>query len=319
MVPFFWSLALKKPAAKEGKGGVGGPRSGAATVGGPTLCEQCGQRPIRADLSKDGTPYRKCPRCLKGKGPRTDRILHPNSTFETRAKCVAYNKDGITHWKGLAVAGSNPARCRMHGGKVAGIGLSAPNFKHGRYSRFLPADMVKLFEQANANPELLEMSEHIALLEARIQAVLAASAAGDPVPTWAEFSEVFADLETVVLAGETDRVVDQLARMHRILDAGMRWDTTWQTVGGTMEQLRKVVDTEVKRKKELNQMVPIERIMVLMSAVAMAVKRNVTNPAEIDAVQREMAMLLGSNSTSASNNHVRIGPEVIDVTNRVSR
>ncbi len=244
MVPFFWSLALKKQTSRTTqlataiKGEGVGSRSDASPVGGLPLCQQCGQRTIRPDLSKDGSPYRKCYRCLKGKGPRTDRILHPNSTFENRVKCVAYNKDGITHCRGLAVAGSQPPRCRMHGGKVVGVGTSAPNFKHGRYSRFLPSDMVKLFEEANANPDLLEMSEHVALLEARIQSVLAASAAGDPVPNWSELNDVFADLETVVLAGETDRVVDQLARMHRILDAGMRWDTTWQTVGSTMEQMR---------------------------------------------------------------------------------
>ena len=83
------------------------------------------------------------------------------------------------------------------------------------------------------------------------------------------------------------------------------------------------VHTEVKRKKELHQMIPVERVVVLMAAVATAVKRNVKDPEEIAAVYRELAVLQGSNYTPEGG-HVRKGadltalPVVIDVGDHIT-
>jgi hypothetical protein len=197
----------------------------------------------------------------------------------------------------------------MHGGSSAhAIGTNNGNFVNGRHSRFLPAQMAELYEDALTNPDLLDMSDHIALLEARIQSVLNESADGDPAPRWSEVNEMFDQLTTDTLQGKS--AVESLEKISARLQAGMVWDRTWDQVTNTMEQLRKVADTEVKRRKELNMMVPIERVVILMASVARAVKRNVTSPAEIDAVMRELASLHGSNNTSHG---PKAMPEVIDI------
>lgn len=226
-------------------------------------------------------------------------------------QCTAYSRRSGEQCKGPAIADSPNIKCRMHGGYSTVIGAANSGFSTGRHSRFLPAQLAELYEDALSNPELLDMADHIALLEARIQEILNKATDGEPVPRWKEVAEVFADVETAMLSGDKDRFIPAMERMHLMLDAGEKWDRTWDQVQGTMEQLRKMTDTEVKRKKELHQMVPVERVIILMAAVATAVKRHVTDPEQIQGVLMELATLHGSDR--APGGELKVGPEFIHV------
>lgn len=218
------------------------------------------------------------------------------------------------------MASSPNQRCRMHGGHAQhAIGTANPAFKHGRHSKYLPANLADLYETALANPDLMDMSDHIALLEGHIQQVLDAAKSGHPVPKWSDVRERFAELETAVLSGDHARVCEELDAMHILLDDGEHWDSAWDQTIGTMEQLRKMTDTEVKRKKELHQMVPVERVMILVAAVVEAVKRNVSNPQEIEAIKHEVALLVATDTVPGKHGETRLGPEVVDVTPRAGK
>lgn len=212
--------------------------------------------------------------------------------------------------KGVAVASSPNQKCRMHGGTS---GVSINGVKSGRYSKFLPSKLDEMYCEARSNPDILDMREHIALLEARMQEILEESTSEGTAPKWSEVAEIFAEIETALLCAETDKVVAAMERMHKILDDGKRWDRTWVQVTDLMEQLRKMSDTDIKRQKDLNLMVPVERVVILMAAVATAVKRHVTNPGEIQAVYNELAMLHGTDQVPGKTSEERFGPEVIDV------
>ncbi len=227
-------------------------------------------------------------------------------------QCTAMSKRSGVRCKGPAVAGSSTQKCRMHGAHPV-IGADVHGFKDGRYSKHLPSNLDKLYREALSNPDLIEMSDHIALLEARMQEVLAVTAAGSPAPTWSEVEAAFGVFETELLSGNMEKAIPAMEAIHKMFEDGIKWDRAWKTVTDTMEQLRKMTDTEVKRKKELNQMVPIERVVILMAAVGQAVKRHVTDPAQIQAVYNELAILHGTNSAPARLTTERVGPEVIDV------
>lgn len=221
-------------------------------------------------------------------------------------RCTKLSKRSQQQCEGPAIAGTDPPMCRMHGGASL-RGTSVPGFKNGRYSKFLPSHLDELYQEAISNPDLLEMSDHIGLLEARIQDILSRSSEGEPIPEWEEVADAFAQVETAILGGDPETYIRALDRMHTYLDAGKKWDATWHQILSTMEQLRKMADTEVKRKKELHQMIPVERVMILVAALSNIVKRNVTNPAEVQAIQREFVSLYANHSTRIA------GPEVIDV------
>lgn len=233
-------------------------------------------------------------------------------------QCTAMSKRSGKQCRGPAIAGSPNQKCRMHGGNSAhAIGPANKSYRTGRHSKFLPAKMAELYEEALANPSLIEMNDHIALLEARIQDVLAGLDEGEPNPKWSNIREVWDRIQTALLGKDMDTTMSAMEEMNGLLDAGDKFDRTWIEVGGTMEQLRKMTDTEVKRKKDLHQMIPIERVTILMGAVGDAVKRNVTNPDEIAAVYRDIALLYGGNTTAS--NAERVGPEVIDIPSTTNR
>lgn len=198
------------------------------------------------------------------------------------------------------------------------MGPAVASFRTGRHSKYLPSKLDQLYREALANPQLTEMSDHIALLEARIQLVLQQTAEGDPVPSWSDLRSTFAEVEVGLLSGDQTKAIASLELMHKILDSGAKWDTAWKQVTDTLDALRKLTDTEIKRKKELNQMVPVERVIVLMAAVATAVKRHVTDPEQIRAVQKEMEFLHFSDRLPGNREVKRLGPEVeiIDVPSR---
>lgn len=234
-------------------------------------------------------------------------------------QCTAISKRSGKQCQGPAIVNSQGQKCRMHGGKAdAQIGTANTQFKHGRHSRYLPSDLDKLYREALANPDLLEMADHIALLEARMQDILGKQSAGEPVPKWSDIADIFGEVEVAILTADMAKVVPGLERMHKVLEAGIQWDSTWDQVSGIMEQLRKLTDTEVKRKKELNQMVPIERVIVLMAAVGEAVKRNVTDPLQIEAVYKELTLLHSSNRTP-NGDRKKFAPTIIDVNPRKSK
>lgn len=220
--------------------------------------------------------------------------------------------------RGPAILGSPNQKCRMHGGGSGhAIGPRNANFKTGRHSKYLPPRLADLYEEALDNPDLIAMGDHIALLEARIQDILSALGEGEPMPRWDDVRETWEVIETALLQGDEEARIGAMERMHEILDNGMKWDRTWSDTLGTMEQLRKMVDTEVKRKKDLNQMIPIERVTILVGAVGDAVKRNVTNPDEIEKVYREIAQLYGGSTTASG--IPRVAPEIIDIPSEGNR
>ena len=86
------------------------------------------------------------------------------------ARCTAQSKQ--QHRQCLQAAMKGRMVCQHHGGKSL-VGMSAPNYKHGRYSAHLPTQMAASYQQARSDPEMLSTKDEIALAEARLKELLA--------------------------------------------------------------------------------------------------------------------------------------------------
>lgn len=205
--------------------------------------------------------------------------------------------------KGPAVAGSRTQKCRMHGGTSTALqsGTRNHSFKHGRHSAVLRegSPIAELYEQARANPDLINMSDHFALLDARVNEVLG-KARDNPVPEWQEFVLAVGELEDAFVKSDLKRMEVAVKTLHNIVEAGQKWDTSWNQVIGLMDNMRKIADTETKRKKDLGMMIPVERVMALMAAVGHSVKARVSNVEEVQAVFRDLVRLHGDPSAEVA-------------------
>lgn len=192
--------------------------------------------------------------------------------------------------------------CRPHiNNKTA---MSRPNINRtnngGRYTNHLPQRLAQLFEEARQRPDLLEMEEQIAVLDAKLKTMMEEVDENMPSP------KALRDL--VLQCYDPDLRNEALAGLEEMALKGIQQEYIWTRIHGTMEQQRKMVSTEIQRRKDLNLMIPVERVMALMAAVSDTIKRYVNDREILGQIQREIRQLM---TTTGG----RVAPEPpIDVT-----
>jgi hypothetical protein len=134
-------------------------------------------------------------------------------------------------------------RCRIHGGATPG-GMALPQYKHGRYSKYLPTGLAEKYNNALVDTELVTLRDEIALVDSKIQ-------------------------ETMETAKEEPISFDKLQPM--------------------IEQRRRLVESESKRLREMEHNLTVTQAMQIITLLADIVKRHVTDPKQLKAIQTELA------------------------------
>jgi hypothetical protein len=145
-------------------------------------------------------------------------------------------------------------KCYKHGGATPS-GPASVHFKHGRYSSLLK-DIKGLgahYERALSDPDLLNLADNIAMIDARIGGLL----------------------EKVKTGGPRASI-----------------DGMWPQLENLIEQRRKLVDTESRRLKDLHAMVSVDRVMLIVSYLADSVKKHVKDPVVQTLILSDMRRLL---------------------------
>ena len=97
-------------------------------------------------------------------------------------------------------------RCRNHGG-ASPVGMAHPNFKTGRWSRYLPKNLKAKYEEAQADPFAKTHTSDLALIDAKVKDLLErADNEGNPV--WLEIWPLI-ELRRRVLESEYKHLKDQ--------------------------------------------------------------------------------------------------------------
>lgn len=179
--------------------------------------------------------------------------------------CGAKTRSGAP-CRGAAMANG---RCRLHGGATP-AGIASANFRHGRYSKDLPARLAARFTEAQADPELLSLRAEIALIDARTNELLAG-----------------------------------------IGSDSVRAAQVWPEIMAGFEQRRKLVGSEIRRLKEMQQMVTAEQAAVLIAALTDAVRKCVHDPGTLAAIASEFSRLTMQTPAQSGNHEQRRQPEPI--------
>src|SRR3990172_10824938 len=80
-------------------------------------------------------------------------------------QCQAKAKSTGVQCRRHAVSGKRV--CTVHGG-LTPSGPASANYKHGRYSRYLPARLAERYLEAESDPELLSLRSELALVQATL-------------------------------------------------------------------------------------------------------------------------------------------------------
>jgi len=192
--------------------------------------------------------------------------------IEGKVKCNAKSKQSGVQCKKYALPGKT--KCAMHGGKSLS-GLAHPNTKTGRYSKVLPARLVDKYEQARDDPGLLTLREDIALLEGRLEDVLGRVDSGESGRLWNQANAAVLELRAARAKGDNEGVAEALNSLVSIIQKGHLDYAAWNEVGSLIDQRRRLIESERKRMIESHLMISSDRAMLLISAIAAAIKEEI--------------------------------------------
>ncbi len=185
--------------------------------------------------------------------------------------------------------------CYIHGGKSL-TGRDHPQFKTGRYSRYLPERLLEKYHAAMESGELTALDQEIALIEAKTADALERMTTGDGatgVTAWMDLTAAYANLRTELVRPEPDpvRLRAAVVGMDRAIQRGGDEARAWPEILGLIEQRRRLVDTERRRLSDEDKAISIERLMVLCTAIIDVIRRNVASREQREAMANEIRLL----------------------------
>lgn len=179
--------------------------------------------------------------------------------------------------------------CMFHGGKAL-MGIDHPTYKGSGLSKHLPTRLLDTFFEAMENPDILNGTEDIATLQARIRELLARQRDNlPPAEIWGQLGNLFKKYrqqEHTAATGQTagqrknamQKMMDTLNEIEAIIIKGYFERETWQEITGLTEQIRKLRETERRRLKDAEQMITPAQFNTLLVQFIQTVKLNVRNP-----------------------------------------
>jgi len=190
-------------------------------------------------------------------------------------------------------------RCYFHA-RDSVRGIAHHNFKHGRYSRHMPARLSDRYIEAAHDPELLAIRQDIALLDARASDLLSRADSGESGAIWARAREEFEKWRAAADRGVDAEARQHLAELAESLTKGAGDYAVWVEITDLIEHRRKLVETEMRRLEKMSAFITVEQASMLLASVGEVIKRHVTNPETLQAIARDLSRIMASSSGGRS-------------------
>ena len=204
-------------------------------------------------------------------------------------RCTARSKQTGEQCKNAPSVGKTV--CHIHGGKTPS-GITAPQTIHGRYSKYLPARLAGKYLEAQNDPELLNLSGEIGLVEARIAELLEGVDRDAAGRVWAKIRTAFSDLELAIKSQDGAGTIANMTELDKLTRIGNRDYYAWEEITRLIEQRRKLVDSERKRRVDMQNMITADRAMLLVSAIVGVVRDNVSDRKVLTRISNEIGKLI---------------------------
>lgn len=225
-----------------------------------------------------------------------DGLIYHFETDSGKCICGARKKGGGYCHK-APIQGRN--RCQFHGGKSP-RGVAAARFKHGRYSKDIPARLSERYISAASDEKLLELRDEIALIESRIGDLLTRTESGESGLVWNMLKTTYTNLRQAATKDDRVKFAEYLNDMGRLINKGQGDYAAWDDVMRMVSARRRLVETERKRMVDLKQMMTAEQAMTMLSFVVNTIRKHVKDQQILAAISQELSVFLSKNAGFAS-------------------
>lgn len=191
--------------------------------------------------------------------------------------CLARPKEGSSRKHPCTQPALENGRCYWHGGASL-KGIAHPNFKHGGNSKYMPARLLERYQRSLDDPNLIELRDQMALLDARLSDLLTRVDHGEAATHWAEMRKAWKAYRRALAGGKDEKIAEAFRALEDAIEEGYLDSAAWTEVREILEQRRKLADTERRRIVDLKLMVPVEEATAAIAAMTRAFREEVKDP-----------------------------------------
>ncbi len=180
--------------------------------------------------------------------------------------------------------------CYHHGGRSP-RGVASATLKHGRYSEDLPTRLQARYELARTDPDLLNLTSEISLIDTFTSDALKGLENGESGALWARLQETWGAYQEAKAEG--DRSAEMIVSME-ISDLIKRGSAPYMIRAEAIqlaEARRKLVESEQKRRVAMQDMVTTAQVMLFIAQLQQAVQRHVHDADTLAAIADELGRL----------------------------
>lgn len=192
------------------------------------------------------------------------------------------------------IKGNN--RCRFHGGKSP-RGIASARFQSGRYSRYLPEGLLEKYQQALADPDLLALTDEIAVLQANASKLMEQlDKGGDTFGLWKQLQQTQAELQNARAAGDAVKMAYWLTEQDSLIRQGVSQAARLRDLWDVFERIRRMSESEQKRRVALRDYMTSEQVMVFVAAVTDLIKQHVDDKNTLRQLSTGLTQLIAAKS-----------------------
>lgn len=206
-------------------------------------------------------------------------------------RCEAKSKQSGEQCKRHAVPGKRV--CAMHGGKSL-AGIASRTFKTGRYSKYLPANLVEKYQEALQDSNLESLNSELALINARIAHVLSSIPTSEIGETWRRLRQVYESLRHAMNDENAVGTIQALQEMGDLITQGLDEYQRWKEVYELVELRRRLSETERRRLVDMQQYMTSQQAMVLVGTLLGIIKARVDDRNILAAIQHDINTVLAT-------------------------
>lgn len=211
-----------------------------------------------------------------------------NSACEGDEFCVSHSETAPRRCKAHLIHTGGKKRCRKHAvvgkhvceihGGATPRGLASVHTTHGRYSKDLPTRLAARYSDAKADPDLVNLSSEIALLDVRIGDVAAKIGTGEAGAIWTALRKAHGKMTQARQDGDNLALVTALVAIDKLITEGASDYQQWGEIVGLVDQRRKLVESESKRVSMLQQNITTERALLMVGLLQSIIVEEIDNP-----------------------------------------
>jgi len=160
--------------------------------------------------------------------------------------------------------------------------------RHSRYHEVIPRRLGERYAQALGDGDLLNMTEEIALIDAHLGDLLERVEQGEGASLWLELRERWKAYEAALAATDVQEMQRQLGYIGSLISRGAIDALAWREIRDVLRDRRGLVESERKRRIEIQAMLDVREGMAFLESVIASVERHVDDHKVLAAIAADL-------------------------------